>query len=332
MVSRPNIIFIMGTNSFLVDREKQWLIRAFREKYGAENIASCPIDDASAYPEYEGQLQSMGLFASKRLFLYSGGRKKGSKTPGFEESLDRMLPLISEDDFLIFSHISPYEWGLIKWLEQYATIRKRDLSWKAKDWEPYTSLSTWAISNTLKYYQNRESLREKGDVNPFLGHAILNTLTALSILETSGIAITNTYIQDFSHTYEWGRIFDLVDCIMSRRIGDALKLLKQITHGMNANESRTFVSSLIGILRQSLYIISLRDQGHTAERITDLLGRIHPYVVKKNISSPLSWREIGELYKKLILSNIAYKSGKWMQKSELWRILDIEIALLELKK
>lgn len=75
---------------------------------------------------------------------------------------------------------------------------------------------------------------------------------------------------------------------MSRRIGDALKLLKQITHGMNANESRTFVSSLIGILRQSLYIISLRDQGHTAERITDLLGRIHPYVVKKNISSPLS--------------------------------------------
>jgi hypothetical protein len=48
--------------------------------------------------------------------------------------------------------------------------------------------------------------------------------------------------------------------------------------------------------------------------------------------SQISYRELKKIYTKLVTVSVAYKRGKWLKDSELWRILSIELALLDLQK
>jgi hypothetical protein len=55
-------------------------------------------------------------------------------------------------------------------------------------------------------------------------------------------------------------------------------------------------------------------------------------VLKKNLASKISYRDIYKLYTHMVRASIAYKSGKWMKDVELWRILEIELGIIWLKK
>jgi hypothetical protein len=54
--------------------------------------------------------------------------------------------------------------------------------------------------------------------------------------------------------------------------------------------------------------------------------------VKKWYTSQISYTQLQKLYTKLVMMSVAYKRGKWLRDSELWRILAIELALLDLQK
>ena len=312
-----NIIFIHGNNSYLIERERRGFLEIFAKKYGAENIQHCSLDDTDAYGTYRNELQMMGLFQEKRLFLFSGGREKKSDAPGFEMILEEIAASISPDDFLIFSHINAGEPALITWLEKHASTRHMVLTWNVSDWERFTSLSSPSISRVLAYYAQAERQRDKGDVNPFLGHAIAHTLQSLGLFESSGKTITPTIIEQFSYAYEGAKIFDLIDTILRGKITDSIALLRTITQDMNTGEVQRFYASFVGILRQSLYIITLRDLGKKESEIAPLLGKIHPYVVGKNYNSPIKSATLSRFFSQVVHSSIAYKRGAGMKKTEL---------------
>ncbi len=337
-MKKKNIIHIFWNNSYLADFEKRRFAEIFREKYGNENIEICSLDDIS-WKDVEAKISTLGLFQQKRLFLFFGGKKKrkwARKTKQKKQSettlwLEKIADTISDEDFLIFSHVSSGEFDLLDWLTKYATPREQKLSWNARDWQKYTSLSAEYIKKVLAIYQNAERFREKGNENPFLGHAIAHSLNCLALLEKTQ-PITESDIQSLCSPFEWAKIFDLIDNILAKNIPQALKILKQITEHADQKALMMFFGGFQSLIRQSLYIITLRDNQKSQAEIPKILKSIHPYVVGKNFKSPLKAKEIGDFYKKITGSSIAYKQWKWLEKMELWRILDIEIALMGLQK
>lgn len=331
-MAHKNIIAITGNNSFLIDRERRGFIDIFTKKYGEENRVFCSLSNTDAYAEYRDNLLMSGLFSSTRLFVFSWGREKSTKGDGFESILEEILPHLNETDFLLFSHLSPAETGLIGWLKKHASIREKNISWAAKDWEAYMHGSSDMITQVLKYYQDAEKHRDWGDENRFLWHAIAGTITNLALLQEAGISISKTLIQEYSHGYEWAKIFDLIDAILAANPKQALTLFSKISARLDEKQFPIFYGSLVWLLRNALYVIFLRDHGTPLATMTSHFPKMHPFVMKKSYQARIQSHELWIFFQKLIDTSIAYKSGKWMKKSELWRILEIEVALLELKK
>ena len=86
---------------------------------------------------------------------------------------------------------------------------------------------------------------------------------------------------------------------------------------MSASELQRFYGSFVGILRQSLYILTLRDHKLRPEEIAAHLGKIHPFVIKKNYSVPMKAQSLARFFDRIVTSSIAYKSGYGMKKTEL---------------
>lgn len=71
-MSKKNIIYIQGRDSYGVDLEKEKLIKAFKERQNAHNIDIIRIEEVKDWRTVEQDVFSMGLFAEKRLFCFSG--------------------------------------------------------------------------------------------------------------------------------------------------------------------------------------------------------------------------------------------------------------------
>lgn len=343
-MEKQNIIHIFGNNSFLVDREKHGLVLNFQKKYGKENIELCPIDQESTgneniWKEYRNNISTLGFFQEKRLFIFysakiSSWKKKGKTKKGKEADtvtpfLEEIQKNLSDEDFLIFVHINSEETELLGFLEKYATKREKNFSWKSKDWEKYTPLSETNIQRVLRYYADAEKLRDKGDENPFLWHAIIHTMNHLAALEEQHI-ITDDMLADFSEAYAGAKIFDLIDAIMIGNIRKSLVILEKIAENMD-NNPNIFFSGFMTLIRQWVFVIRLREIGKTKKEIGTMTW-LHPFVIEKHFKSPLSSKKISHFYQKLIASSVAYKKGNWLEKVKLWQILDIQLALLVLKK
>lgn len=273
---QKNIIYIFGNNSALIEEDKNNLVRIFREKYGTESVEICPLGDGENFQIYHDKIMSVGLFENMRMFVFSGGREKKSRSKkensGFEAILEKILPNLSENDFLLFYNLSAGEENLKKWLEKNATPRKRNMSWIASEWAKKFELPENIAKKILLRYQNAEKLRDTGDNNPLLGHAISATMEHISILHKNGENIDDSIIVQFSHEYSGDKNFSLVDAILAENISKSLELRKKISENLTSPaEVNISLSSLIGILRKNAYILRLRDLGATQSQIIEKL-------------------------------------------------------------
>lgn len=85
-------------------------------------------------------------------------------------------------------------------------------------------------------------------------------------------------------------------------------------------------------MRKNLYILRLKQLWLNTTEITKILEWTSDFIIKKAYNSKISTTKLAKIYQKIINSNIAYKSGKWMKDTILWRIFEINKVLLELKK
>lgn len=325
---KKNIIYITGNDSYGVDIEVQRWLGAFCGKFGDINIDRFDLSDQSSLKWIADVILMSGLFVEKRLFIFRGGRDRKSKTAGLEEILTSQLDNLPDDHFLLFHNISEKEEWLKTWLSKNADVRKIDTLWDKKVWESRFDIDTDTLSLVLKTYQEWETSRERWDSYSLIGHDIAHSFEMISLLQLSGKKTDSKEIISLCYGYGGDTLFSLVDAIMWLNINLALAIFHRIT---NTNRVDEWFGSFVGLLRNNLYIKRMKDMGESENEIWNLL-KIHPYMLKKGYSSKISYREIRKLYEKLITMSIAYKRGKWLKDSELWRILSIELALLGLQK
>lgn len=220
---------------------------------------------------------------------------------------------LPDDHFLLFHNISPKEESLVKWLDIHADTRKIDTLWKADEWKKRYDLQSSVITTVLDHYRSHESQREKDDTNRLLGHDIAQTLGLVDILESSGKKLQTSGILELCNGYGGDTMFALVDAIM---LGDTHKSLSILSRIKSINRVDEWASSLIGLLRNHLYIKYLKSLDKS-EPDTSRLIPVHPFVLKKSYGSRISYQKLRDFYQKLILANIAYKRGKGLKDNEL---------------
>ena len=320
-----NIIYIHGNDSYGIESEVARWIRVFTEKYGIINIERYRLEDKNAFPLIRDALFTTGLFAEKRLFIFSGGNETKSKKWGFDEILETYGKDIPEDHFCLFHNISTKEEGVKQWLIKNADIRVMDDLWKQEIWKKrFQNIETRAIEIILNAYKKWELMKEPWSENSTLWHMIANSLYMLQALLEEWVNPEKAIIQTLENIPSWWRIFDLVDTIMASDTKKSLKIWRALIENAKATE---ILPSLIWLIRNGMYI-----KYCDAKNISGNLWKIHPFVIKKTRWSRISWEILCQFYKKLIDTNIAYKSGNGLKDPELWRIFQIELALLGLKK
>lgn len=335
---KKNIIYIHGDNSFLVEREKSGFVKIFKQKYTTDSIEYFSLDNTEKYGEYLNSITSVSMFYEKRMFVFSGWKnekisKKDEKNIiDFVDLLEKNIDKIWENDFLLFYNLWKTEEKLKKFLLKIADCREKKFSYLSSEWEKYTNLSTSVIKKVLTIYEQNEKLRDRWTENKLLSSNIFQTMNNLAILERENIKINDEIIEDFCYNFEWANNFLFIDAILNEDLEKSHKILKRITTTLNYKNIDIFIGWIIWILRKNLYILRLKQIWLNTSEITKTLEWTSDFIIKKAYNSKISASKLAKIYQKIINSNIAYKSGKWMKDTILWRIFEINKVLLELKK
>jgi DNA polymerase III delta subunit len=269
----------------------------------------------------------MGLFSEKRLFLCSWWIGKKGKEGGFLPVIESIVGHIPEDHFIIFHNIHPKETTLIEWLKKEADNRVYDTVWEREIWtKRFPDIESASIQQVLQTYSMSEKSKEETEKNPDMSYLIWNTLQIIDLMPRS--LRNEEIIREVIHADGGGKIFDLIDTINAGNAKKSIEIFRKI---LETTKIRELLPSLIGLMRNSLYIKYLHHIGTRESEIPQVI-KVHPFVLKKTLQSPLSFEKTSEFYKKLVYISKAYKSGKWLQDSELWSIFEIELALMGLKK
>ncbi len=337
MEKKKNIIFLTGLDTYGIRKEKERWKYAFRERQWGENIEEVRIEEVKDWTRIEQDMQSMGLFATKRLWCFSGGFEKRKKEEwettkkkkwdGIEEKIITLCELAWEDHFMIFSNLlfDEKKWALVTWLRENADVRTFDKIWTLETWEKrFGELDTKVIKKVLDAYQEAENSKEESSSS--ISDAIGWTLEKLSLLHETKNIVGKDIDESLDRAFS-GKMFDLSDAILAKNITKSRLLLTRILESMTPYE---FLPTLIGLLRWALYVKYLSHLGKKEREIGTII-QIHPYVLQKTIAAKISYEEICILYSDLVNANIAYKSGQGMKDGELWRIFAIDRALMGLK-
>jgi DNA polymerase III delta subunit len=323
-----NIIHITGNDSYGVELELERWLGAFRGKFGDINIDRYDLGDKDSMKWIGDRILMSGLFAEKRLFIFRGGRDRKSKAEWLEKILTEKIEDIPEDHYLLFHNVWEKEEWLTSWLAKNADTRKIDTIWDRDAWEKRSDIDITTLKLILSTYKSAEATRGKDEIgNPLLGHNIAHTIEMVS-LAGSGNKLDTEDIIGLCHGYGGDTMFALADAVVSMDIARSIDILHRITATTKVDE---WFGSWMGSLRNTLYIRYLREHGERESDIIDIT-RLHSYVVQKWYTSKISYSELQKLYNKLAMMSVAYKRGKWLRDSELWRILAIELALLDLQK
>lgn len=339
MQKKKNIIFISGIDTYWVRTEKSRWKEVFRTRQWWENIEEIRIEDVKDWRRIEQDMQSIGLFSTKRLWCFSwwfskkkredeDGWEKKRKWDGIEENILKLIAHLEDDHFVIFSNLlfDAERWTLIPWLNSHADVRTFWDVWTSDIWERrFPEVESNIITRVLRSYREAEDTKEI--LSNTFSDAIGGSLEKLSMIRSSRTIRESDIEESLDQTYS-GKIFDLTDAILAK---DIRKVRLLFSHILESTTPYELLPVLIGSLRGALFVKYLQSRGKDEQDIASLL-KIHPYVLTKSMRARITYRELAQFSQKLIDANIAYKSGRWMRDPELWRIFAIELAIIGLQK
>lgn len=322
---KKNIILLTGSDTYGIEQEVKKWIRVFSERHSDINIDRIALNSIKENGSIIQQnILSGGLFAEKRLFVISGGNEKRDKTTNFVEFFEPIFDSLPDDHFLLFHSLSERGLDLEKVLVKIGDVKRFGNIYSATLWEGrYPNLDTQIIKKVLSEYEMMDGVLEDWEKNTSQSHMIAGTLESLELLSLSWKPSQEDI--DFAIGTEWwGKIFDLIDAVNNLDTKKALTLFERIAGTKTMFE---FLPSYIGLLRSVLYV---KYMDHHKLPTTGI--KVHPYVLGKTLRSKISYVQISKLYTSMVRASIAYKSGKWMKDVELWRIFEIELGIIWLKK
>lgn len=221
-MSRKNIILFAGKNGYFQRRERERWIEAFGKKYDSANIETIHTETVQNWRAIEQQVETVGLFAEKRLFSCIGNTPK-KKTEG-EHPLITLCERVPDDTFLLFSQMESTTADLpfLSWITREGDVRKFDSFWDAGLWEKYFELNTTVIEQALRVIRS-----QKKEENSSLSYEIAQLLEKLTLLPPE-IRIIEDLLRELIGYQLEESLFTFLDALLARDITRSLTLLDQI--------------------------------------------------------------------------------------------------------
>ncbi len=338
MEKKKNIIYITGRDSYGVEGETRRFVDAFRLRQDENNIDTYRIEEIRDWRVIIQNMQTLWIFVEKRLFVFSGSLKKepsrtgeiskaDKKNSDAENTLLCICETITDDTFLIFSDVmmDPKS-RLALWLEKNADVRRYDSIWDISSWQSrYSILTDDEVRAIVTKYKQAEDGSYGWETR--VSYALGQSLEKLSLIKESRSLVPSDY-EDSLFLESWGKMYDFSDSIMRWDASRSLLIFHTLLESMNIH---ALLASFLGLIRTSVYIKYYKSIGKTPRDIANLITA-HPYVIQKSYESRIEYKDLFDFYEKVLWLNIAYRSGKWRKDPELWRIFDIELAIMGLKK
>lgn len=338
MEKKKNIISIRGKDIYGVQSETQRLIEAFKLRQDSNNIDTYRIEEIKDWRRVTQSMQTLWIFVEKRLFVFSGSLKKEPSRTGeiskaekksseAENFLLEICENMSDDTFLIFSGVETNPKSLLTtWLEKNADVRVYDSIWNVATWQSrYSILTPEEIQSVMKKYKQSEDENEKWW--NMIAYALGQSLEKLSLLKESRILLSSDF-EDSLILESWGKMYDFSDAILRADAKRALNIFHSLLEGMNIH---AFLASFLWLIRTSVYVKYYKSLWKSQSQIGNMISA-HAFVIQKSYESRINYTDLFHFYEKVLWLNIAYRSGKWRKDPELWRIFDIELAIMGLKK
>lgn len=143
--------------------------------------------------------------------------------------------------------------------------------------------------------------------------ALDNELEKLS-LYVNGRTVEERDVHALVSQVREASIFTAIDAVLDGRISVALRILKRL------QESGTTVQSFLSIMARQLRLIALAkdlvEQGATGQEIGQKLGITQDFVARKVVDQArrFSWSDLERLYRALLRTDLAVKTGQVEEK------------------
>lgn len=337
MEKKKNIIHINGKDRYAIMIETQRFVDAFKSRQDENSIDIYRIEDIRDWREITQNMQTLWLFIEKRLFVFSGSLKAETTKTGEvwksakkKSEAENILLWICEnandDTFIIFSGVEfDTKSSLHLWLSENADNRLYNDIWDRVTWgKRYPHLAEEDIQSILQSYKRAVSEEtNESEVSSLIGQSF----EKLSLIQESRNITASDKEESLSLETSW-KIYDFSDAILRCDPIRALDIFHRLLESMNIH---AFLASFIWLIRPSIYVKKYQSLGKTQKEIS-AISAIHPYVIQKSYESKITYTDLFNFYDKVISLNMAYRSGKWRKNPELWRIFDIELAIMGLKK
>ncbi len=338
MEIKKNIILISGTDRIGALHELERFTKAFRDRQSDMNIESFAFDEIIDWNTVRQKILSVGLFVEKRLFIFrwnfeekaEKGEKK-TKAKVQEDGKDTLLSILESIDTETFIILFPdgiISWWLSTWIAKNADIRKFEGVFSLETWaKRFPNIERSTVSEVVKKHEKLYALYEEYKKPRNISLFISESLEKIDLIRLSE-TLTEEHIESSITLWWTWRMYDLADAVLEWNSQKSLTLFRAILSEINVYQ---FLPSFIWLIRSSVYVRFLKEKKMSERDITSLL-KLHPFVVKKSFHSRVSWPVLREFFDKIVTTNIAYRSWKWLHDAELWRIFSIEQVLMGLKK
>jgi len=272
-MSKPNLVFMHGEDSFSLQKELQRWRSLFIEKYDETNLETLDGKQSSV-EEIAGAISSAPFLADKRLVVLRNFLNSNKA-----ETLKKLIPAlenIPDTTVLVIAETPPPDKrsALFKHLTKVATIR---LFEKPKG----MALTTWIIHRAESY----KGQMDRRTAN-YLAEATGNDLWKLEnevqklCLFAKDRAITPEMVDALVTGSIEQSIFTMTDQLAKKNISGALKTMKEL---QSQGQEAPFIFAMISRqFRLMLEMKSLSENRTPSGAIASKMG-VHPYVVQTTL-------------------------------------------------
>lgn len=301
------VFFLYGLNTFISQRKLKEIIDKYRSKYksGFNLLKIEPTDEG--FEKIKDVIETSSMFPEKKLLIienfFSTNKNLQEK---FQDYFEKINIFEKENILLII-----YERKEIDKRNKFFKILLKK-SFKKQEFLEYLPFKTKAfIENEVKKLGGQISSLAVDELIIFFGNnlwQIENELQKL-VAYKEGKIIEREDIENLCSVNIDFNIFKTIEAISKKDKRNALKL---ISKHFEKGENEIKILSLINYqFRNLIKIKSLINEKKSFFQIIKI-SHLHPFIVKKtfSIAKNFSMEELKNIYKKLLETDFAIKTGK----------------------
>ena len=314
------IIFLYGPDSYRLKQNSQIVLDNYRKKYPAGIFFKFDLADTDEIAKAEDTVKGGSLFGEIKLLVLKNvfSNKAGSDRMG---ELIKTQNLLKEKNIVLLLVENQEGKELAKNKTLFTLLAGKDNMVRNIEYLEGEKLTKW-IKNEFalrKCFIELDAIKELIATVGNESRSLMNEIDKLCNFKVNGV-IKREDVALLGFKKMDLNIFDFVDAIAGKNKARAYEILfKEIKNGQDPYYLLTMI---VYQFRNLIIVKDLQKQGCSELEITRKT-KIHPFVVKKAVKSPIKFDEAVRTYGRLLAMDTGFKMGQINLEDSLFGIVTL---------